>query len=92
MMDDCTQDIIRSDTLNTFISLIQEHERILEEVLQRPGIGTAFFDDFNGGVKSLGAWGGDFILAASPDEDDQVKMYFETRGLQPVLSLKEIAI
>jgi hypothetical protein len=50
------------------------------------------FGDFNGGVKSLGAWGGDFILAASPDQDTQVKDYFETKGFQPVFSLKEIAI
>jgi mevalonate kinase len=92
MIDDCTQDIIRSDDLNTFINLIKEHEHILEEILQKPGIGMSFFGDFNGGVKSLGAWGGDFILAASPDSDTQVINYFETRGFQPVFSLKEIAI
>lgn len=91
MIDDCTHEMIRALDLNSFINKMKEHETILEEILQRPSVARTF-SDFNGAVKSLGAWGGDFILAASPNQEKQVKEYFEIRGFQPVYSLKEVAI
>jgi len=38
---------------------------------------ASLFSDFPGSIKSLGAWGGDFVLAASASPAEN---YFKTRG------------
>ena len=43
--------------------------------------------DYEGQIKSLGAWGGDFILAAGPVNS---KKYFYDKGYNTVLNYKEI--
>jgi mevalonate kinase len=91
-IDQLTREIARTDTLEVFLQLIREHEIILSEVLGLPRIREAMFDDFNGEVKSLGAWGGDFVLAASEDSDTEIRAYFEKNGLHPVFSFDEIML
>ena len=46
--------------------------------------------DFDGGIKSLGAWGGDFILAASATGEETVKAYFSNKGLNTVIPYEEM--
>ena len=47
------------------------------------------FNDFNGALKSLGAWGGDFILAAT--ETDPTS-YFKNKGLNTVIPYKDMIL
>jgi mevalonate kinase len=49
-------------TLQAFEALLVAHETIIGRLLQRPPIANAAFKGFPGLVKSLGAWGGDFVL------------------------------
>jgi hypothetical protein len=46
-----------------------------------------YFQDYSGEIKSLGAWGGDFILAAGPSNS---KEYFIGKGYNSVFSFNEI--
>ncbi len=55
--------------LAVFETLIREHEVIVGEVLDRKPVGQTTFAAYPGAVKSLGAWGGDFVLATAPDAD-----------------------
>ncbi len=48
-----------------FMTLIKRHEEIISGVLGIPPIGQAKFSDMDGVAKSLGAWGGDFIMFAT---------------------------
>jgi|WetSurMetagenome_2_1015567.scaffolds.fasta_scaffold21838_2 mevalonate kinase len=91
-MDELTIEIARSIDLYSFMQLIREHEEILSAVLERPEIGKTLFPDFHGVVKSLGAWGGDFMLAASEDDEVMVKNYFIGKDLATVFPLKEMAL
>ena len=49
-------------------------------------------NDFDGAVKSLGAWGGDFFLAASEMPFERVSKYFQTKGLKTVFKFNDLKI
>lgn len=42
---------------------------------------STMFADFPGVVKSLGAWGGDFILAAANIAPTEIRSYFHKKDL-----------
>lgn len=76
-------------TLPEFCDLIDAHEDILARCLGRKPV-RASFPDFEGSLKSLGAWGGDFILAASPWPAEKVKRYFQSKGLDVIFGYHEL--
>ena len=57
----------------------------MQYVLQQEKIKTQLFADFPGSVKSLGAWGGDFVLAAAPMEPMALQQYFTDKGFTTVI-------
>ena len=69
-----------------FEALITEHERIISQILQRPTVQDEFFTDYPGKIKSLGAWGGDFILATRRDAPS----YFKPKGFHTIINLKDL--
>lgn len=84
--------IYRAATLQEFGSLIEEHEGRLSEILDLPVIKDKRFSDLNGYAKSLGAWGGDFALIATPWTSSQTQAYFRTKNIQTWFSFKDIII
>ena len=84
-----TQDITTCNTLVQFNSLIKGHEAILSEVLQIPTIKESHFSDFEGAVKSLGAWGGDFILATG---DKKTPLYFKEKGYETIIPYSKMIL
>lgn len=74
-----------------FCTLLQVHEDILSRCLGRPTIKTQY-PDFEGSLKSLGAWGGDFLLAATPWSSEQVKTYFRSKGLDTIFNYNELIV
>lgn len=67
--------------LQDFMSLLHEHESLVGRVIGQTPVQQARFSDFPGVIKSLGAWGGDFILAASPEGASCMARYFDKQGL-----------
>ena len=45
------------------------------------------FIDYKGQIKSLGAWGGDFILAAGPSNSPE---YFNKKGYKTIIPFKKM--
>jgi hypothetical protein len=43
------------------------------------------FHDYPGEVKSLGAWGGDFVMITMHQEWQLVKAYFSEKGMETVI-------
>jgi len=76
-------------TLADFRRFIDVHEDILAHCLDREPVRTQH-PDFEGSLKSLGAWGGDFIMAATPWSYDQVADYFKNKGLATVFKYHDI--
>ncbi len=54
--------------------------------LKIPTIKQQLFPDFNGTIKSLGAWGGDYILATG----EQTQDYFNTKGYHRIVPFKDM--
>ncbi len=84
-----TQNIILCKTLDEFILLIEKHEYIISKIIHQDPIKKRLFSDFNGGIKSLGAWGGDFVLAASKNNPTD---YFKKKGYQTVISFENMIL
>jgi len=75
--------------LTLFMENIRKHEEIMSSVLGLNTIQNIHFHDFNGIVKSLGAWGGDFALAVSDEEN--IPQYFSRKGYKICLPFSEMA-
>jgi len=64
-----------------FNHLIVQHEQLVGDLIGQTPVKELFFEDFDGAIKSLGAWGGDFFLVSTPLTFSEVKAYFENKGL-----------
>jgi hypothetical protein len=91
-MDHLTHEMTYAEDIQYFMKLMHAHEQTLAEVLGTVPVKGLLFQDFAGEIKSLGAWGGDFVMAASISNEGYVKSYFEKKGLFPVLSFDELVM
>ncbi len=78
-------------TLRDFCYFIKIHEEIMSKCLEQKRL-KKYFSDFEGEIKSLGAWGGDFFMAATEWDFEKTKDYFENKGLNVVLKYKDIVL
>ncbi|WP_282069139.1 GYDIA family GHMP kinase [Olleya namhaensis] len=82
-IDTLTQSMIDCDTLAAFQSILDTHEQLIGQITNQTSVKDALFKDFDGSIKSLGAWGGDFILVAS---NTNPTAYFKSKGYTTILS------
>ncbi len=61
-----TNEVLLSSDLSSFEDLLLQHERLISDGLGLPRAQDLFFPNFKGVIKSLGAWGGDFVLSTRP--------------------------
>lgn len=80
------------EKLNDFQELIKIHEQEVAQLIGETPVQQKLFTDFNGAIKSLGAWGGDFLLVATEWEFRQVKNYFSEKGMQEVFRWEEMVL
>ncbi|AKA34633.1 GHMP kinase [Flagellimonas lutaonensis] len=80
-----TEAILGVDSLQDFEGLLAEHEALLSKVLKMPPVKTRLFPDYFGEIKSLGAWGGDFVLATGNEKTPE---YFVSKGFETVITYK----
>lgn len=80
---------VNADSLETIMKLIKEHEGLLSKCLKKKSIAEKY-SDFDGVIKSLGAWGGDFMLAVSSMSGADVISYFEKKGRPTMFNWLEI--
>lgn len=83
-----TQKMATAAHLRAWEAGMQAHERLLSELLHLPPVKEELFGDYFGSVKSLGAWGGDFILATGNEE---TPAYFRDKGFPTVIPYLEMA-
>ncbi len=83
--------VTKCQSLDEFAMLMQCHERIVARCIGQEPVQKRF-PDFEGVLKSLGAWGGDFILAATEWTEDQVKDYFKRKGLEVIFGYEKMVI
>ena len=84
-----TRAVMKANTLTEFERLINEHESFISNILGVVPVKELLFPDFQGAIKSLGAWGGDFILATG---DKDTPGYFKNKGFKVVMAYKEMLL
>ncbi len=91
-ISELTQDFEKTADLTTFQSLMDQHEEIIATILGAQPVKKLLFHDFKGSVKSLGAWGGDFILVASSSTEEYVRNYFKNKKMTVIFRYNEMAL
>ena len=87
--DVITSEVLNATTIQSFASAIQKHEAQMSNILETPTIKESLFPDFNGVIKSLGAWGGDFVMVIS---EDNPTPYFKLKGYETILRYDEMIL
>jgi hypothetical protein len=82
-----TESFVNATNLESFQNLMDRHEDLISSVLGIPPIKNERFSDFRGSIKSLGAWGGDFILVASFQDPDD---YFRGKGYKLIFKWDDL--
>lgn len=87
-----TASIIETQELREFQKLMREHEKIISGLLGIPPIARKELRDFEGEIKSLGAWGGDFVMLASDKPRDYVVSWLNKKDLKTWFRYEDIAL
>ncbi|MEO9512586.1 MAG: GYDIA family GHMP kinase [Flavobacteriaceae bacterium] len=77
-----TKKIATTTSLSEFESFMEQHEELLSKTLGLPTIKSKLFKDFPGAIKSLGAWGGDFVMVTCAKENTD---YFKSKGYKIII-------
>jgi mevalonate kinase len=89
LVSEISKQLIQEQKLLEFEKLIQEHEKIISSIIELPTVKERLFPDYFGTLKSLGAWGGDFILATGNKDTSQ---YFIDKGYTTILSYSDMVL
>jgi mevalonate kinase len=87
-----THGMSATHSFEEFGLFIREHEEILAGILKKEAIKNSSFPDFNGEIKSLGAWGGDFVMVTWNGSQEDLKDYFKHYGLQVIFPYSELIL
>ena len=89
-INELTTWFLRARTLGEFQEAMYEHEKLVGKTIDLDPVQWDRFSDFPGQIKSLGAWGGDFILVADERPAERVRQYFSERGCPVFLRWGEL--
>ncbi len=84
-----TKKILSTERLTDFEKLLRDHEEIIAGILSVEPVQKRLFPDYFGQIKSLGAWGGDFILATG---NEKTPDYFNNKGYHTVFSYSSMIL
>ena len=84
-----TSKIMACKDISSFETLLNLHESVISSTIRIPTIKEQLFSDYPRAIKSLGAWGGDFILITG---DDASMAYFRQRGYETIIPFPEMIL
>ena len=88
-ISEITNRMLLSPNLETTKDLLVHHEIILSDILELETVKERLFSDFKGTIKSLGAWGGDFVMVLSKENPTH---YFQSKGYETILTYDEMIL
>ncbi len=91
-ISEIARELCSTQDLEEFEFFIEEHEKIMSAVLGVPTVKETTFAGFPGSVKSLGAWGGDFVMMSWRDGKKELIGYLTKRGMKTVFGFDEIVL
>ncbi|MDX1544030.1 MAG: GYDIA family GHMP kinase [Christiangramia sp.] len=84
-----TEQVTRSENLEEFKLLLKAHEMLISKAINSPRIQSELFPDYKEFIKSLGGWGGDFILATGGEHE---KEYFRNKGYNTIFDYPDLIL
>jgi mevalonate kinase len=81
-----------AETVVALNNVIEELEAYMSTILQLPTAKSIHFPDYWGAVKSLGAWGGDFVMVTSDREEKATRQYFSDKGKTVFIPFDELIL
>jgi mevalonate kinase len=84
-----SRELVLCSKLKEFENLMSEHESILSELLNLKTAKELHFSDYPKMIKSLGAWGGDFVMVSGDLTDMQ---YFKNKGYEIIIPYQEMIL
>ncbi len=88
-ISDISNKLLMCYSLPDFEKLMDAHEEIISEIINLPTIKEQIFSDYPKTIKSLGAWGGDFILVTG----DKLNMdYFRNKGYKTIIPFEDMLL
>jgi len=81
--------LLKTESIEEFELLMNLHEEMISSRLGFQKAKELYFSDYTGSVKSLGAWGGDFVMITATDG---FRNYFESKGFETILSFDEMVL
>jgi mevalonate kinase len=86
-ISDISNKLLLCYSLSDFEALMNVHEEIISEIIKLPTIKEQLFSDYPSTIKSLGAWGGDYVLATGTEKEME---YFRKKGFGTVVPFGEM--
>ena len=88
-ISDLSKEMVLATSLSDFENIVEKHENIIASIVELPKVKEQLFSDYFGQVKSLGAWGGDFVLATGNQDS---LTYFKQKGYTTVIPYKNMIL
>ena len=88
-LNQITNKFIQADTLQEWEAAMNEHEHLISNILEQETIKEKLFPMYPNSIKSLGAWGGDFIMATGVLNDMN---YFIHKGYNTIIQWKDMVL
>lgn len=88
-IDNITTAFLMAQTFKQFATAMEDHEAKMSQTLETDTVKESLFSDFDGAIKSLGAWGGDFVMVLSKKDPTN---YFKSKGYEIVLPYDEMIL
>ncbi|WP_035668472.1 GYDIA family GHMP kinase [Flavobacterium sp. 83] len=87
--DKITFEVLKATTVKSFAAALEKHETEMSIILEMETVKESLFPDFNGVIKSLGAWGGDFVMAIATENPND---YFASKGYKTIIPYDEMIL
>lgn len=84
-----TDAAIACTSITNFEKIMRQHEEIIASILNQKPIQQELFSGYFGQIKSLGAWGGDFILATG---NEKTPNYFKNKGFTTIIPFQNMIL
>lgn len=85
-----TENILITENIANFEKILNDHELLLSKILKIPTVKSDLFPGYPYSVKSLGGWGGDFVMVTIRDKSDLD--YFRQKGYQTIIPYRQMVL
>jgi mevalonate kinase len=86
-----TEKVLLTENVEEFEILMKTHEQLVSRLTQQTPVQDLKFSDYNQGiVKSLGAWGGDFVLVTAKEKEHLD--YFSKKGYNTIFRFSDLIL